>query len=56
MGRDYIRKHDAEDIRKNAAYFRAEGYVSMDRPEICEVARRAIDNVLGGENSVMNTF
>ncbi len=35
----------------------AEGYVSMDRPEICEVARRTIDNVLGTENSsYTNTF
>ncbi len=29
----------------------------MDRPEICEVARRTIDNVLGAEIAViMNTF
>lgn len=32
-------------------------YVSMDRTEICDVARRTIDNVLGAENSsYTNTF
>ncbi len=36
---------------KNAAYFRAEEYVSMDRTEFDDVARRTIDNVLGAENS-----
>ncbi len=44
---------------ENAAYFRARKEVrSMDRPEICEVAGHAIDNVLGAENSCSytNTF
>ncbi len=42
--------------QKNKAYFRAEG-VRMDRTEICDVARRTIDNVLGaGNSSYTNTF
>ncbi len=34
---------------------RAEEYVSMDRTEICDVARRTIDNVLGAK-IYTNTF
>lgn len=46
-----------EDIRKMQRISARKEYVSMDRPEICEVARRTIDNVLGAENSsYTNTF
>ncbi len=45
MGCGYIQPGSSGISEKNAAYFRAEGVRSMDRTEICDVARRTIDNV-----------
>ncbi len=57
MGCGYIRKRGLRGYRKNAAYFRAEGVRNWMKAEICDVARRTIDNVLGAENSsYTNTF
>ncbi len=61
MGRGHISSCQVYEIlrrKRNKAYFSAEGYVSMDRPEICEVSLDiTIDNVLGAENSsYTNTF
>ncbi len=55
MGRGYIRKQkSSRDDRK--MYFRAEEYHGMDRPEICEVARRTIVMFRCGEIAVIRTL
>ncbi len=38
-------KNKSSRILEKMQYFRAEGVRNVDRPEICEVARRTIDNV-----------
>ncbi len=45
MGRGYIRKQVFGYQKKMQRISARKEYVSMDRPEICEVARRTIDNV-----------
>ncbi len=45
-----------EDIRKMQRISARKEYVSMDRPEICEVARRTTDNVLGAKIAVIRTL